>query len=260
MHEFFAEPFDDPGPWTGAPTRLRVEWDLTSARFLRDGVVVTAVDWSDRGLFFGPAEPRFMLGSPRNDGEWSAMPLHVRFSDLRIEGELGSVSSCTQPDAGIAVDASTVDAPMPADAGVEGGEICATQGLALADATAASWETGVFPDDMDLHVEGDGSAPLAIVYMRFLPPNNPVSSAWLRLRVAETQSAGGMSGRVCLAEGDWNENTLTWSNRPHTTDRCVGTSRQVTHGEWVAWDVSELVEPSSTLNFALVSTDEDGVH
>src|SRR5262245_10319212 len=137
---FFEEPFADPGPWTGAPVRIRIEWGGGHARLLRDGAEVVGVDWTDTGLEFGPSDLHMMIGSPRNDGGLSAMPIGAVFSDLVVDGTMGPLSTCgtaPMPDAG-----------MPFDAGP-----CDTAGLAAADGTAASWETGVYPDASDLNVE-----------------------------------------------------------------------------------------------------------
>nr|MDQ3037241.1 hypothetical protein [Myxococcota bacterium] len=105
---FFEEPFANPGAWTGAPVRLRVEWGGGHSRLLRDGVEVVGVDWSASGIAFGPHDLHMMIGSPRNDGGLAAMPIGAVFSDLVIDGELGPISTCpgeTTPDAGVPTDA-----------------------------------------------------------------------------------------------------------------------------------------------------------
>src|SRR6185369_12907275 len=91
---FFEEPFADPGPWTGDPVRIRVEWGGGQTRLLRDGAEVVGVDWSGSGLDFGPSELHMMLGSPRNDGGLSAMPLGATFADLVVDGVEGPLATC----------------------------------------------------------------------------------------------------------------------------------------------------------------------
>lgn len=245
---FFEEPFADPGPWTGAPVRIRVEWGGGHSRLLRDGVEVVGVDWSGSGLEFGPSELHMMIGSPRNDGGLSAMPLGALFSDLVVDGEMGPLATCpgtTTPDAG----------PV-ADAGM-----CSTAGVAIADATAASWETGVFPDASDLNVEGDGSNPAAVVYLRFPPVAGPVTHATLTMSTSSVAGADGGSGEVCRVDGGtWDESTLTWSARPTVSSACSGGAHAVGAAETVTWDVTSLVTAGGEVSLAIVSTDSNGAH
>lgn len=248
---FFEEPFADPGPWTGAPVRIRITWNETSAQLYRDGALVTDVDWSGSGLTFGPLDPHFMLGSPRNDGGLAAMPIGATFSDLVVDGEMGALATCPGGvDAGGPVDVG----PLP-DAGSCGGAT-----LAIADQTAASWEPGVFPDPSDLNIEGDGAAPQAIAYVRFPAVAGPVSSATLSIDVSTVASAGGGSGVVCRVEGSWDEASLTWASRPTPSTTCVGAARPVAAGETVTFDVGSLITPGTAVSLAIVSTDTDGTH
>lgn len=242
---FFAEPFDDPGPWTGDPVRVRVEWGGGTTRLLRDGVEVVGIDWSGAGVGFGPDTLHLMIGSPRNDGGLSSMPMGARFSDLVVDGDPGPLATCAT---------AMVDAGMPAqDAGVCGA-------IATADGTAASWEAGVYPDANDLNVEGDGASPSGIVYLRFAPVGGVATSATLRMHVATTPSAGGGSGQVCRVDGTFDEATLTWANRPAVSATCVGPARSVAAGEEVTWDVTSLIAGPGAPVLAIVSTDPDGAH
>lgn len=244
---FFAEPFDDPGAWTGAAVRLRLEWGGGHTRLLRDGVEVVGVDWSSSGFSFGPSELHMMLGSPRNDGGLSAMPIGATFSDLVVDGSMGPLATCpgtSIPDAG----------PLP-DAGVCPGD------AVTADATAASWETGVFPDVTDLNVEGSPGVPSGVVYLRFPPVAGPVSHATLTMHTSTVASAGGGSGEVCRVDAaTWSESTLTWATRPAVSTTCSGGAHTVGAGETVTWDVTALVAPGGPIDLAIVSVDDDGAH
>jgi hypothetical protein len=245
---FFEEPFDDPGPWTGAPVRIRIEWGDGRARLLRDGVEVVGVDWSGTGLVFGPQELHMMLGSPRNDGSFAAMPIGAVFSDLVVDGMIGPLATCGGPE--------MPDAGPPIDAGP-----CDTAGVASADGTAASWAVGVYPDATDLNVEGDGSAPTAIVYLRFPPPGGTPTSATLTLHTSSIGSAAGGSGRICRVDGGaWDEATLTWSTRPTVSTVCAGSARRVSPSSPVTWDVTSLLTGTGEQTLAIVSTDADGAH
>jgi len=247
---FFEEPFGSRLEWTGAPVRIRVEWGAGRARLLRDGAEIVSVDYT--GFVFGPSEMHMMIGSPRNDGGLSAMPMGATFSDLVVDGIMGSVAICPgMSDAGPAPDAG----PLP-DAGA-----CGTTVAATADATAASFTSGVFPDPTDLNVEGDGTAPQAVVYVRFPPVTGPVSRATLTLDTSSGASSGGGSGQVCRVEaGAWDEATLTWATRPTVGMVCSGGARTVSPSSSVTWDVTSLVAPGGDVELAIVSTDADGAH
>jgi hypothetical protein len=255
---FFEEPFASTPPWTGAATRLRVEWGDGHARLLRDGVEVTSVDWTASGLTFGPSELHMMIGSPRNDGGLSAMPIGAVFSDLVVDGLLGDVATCPG-----SVDAGTLDGGV-FDGGVLDGGVCGGAIAAVADGTAAMWETGVFPDATDLNVEGDGTSSSGVAYLRFVVPRGEVRSATLTLNTATTASAGGSSGRICRVEGSWDEASLTWTTRPTVSTTCAGAPRTVGMGEAVSWDVTPLLSSLGSsggeVSLAVVSTDGDGVH
>ncbi|MBN8614222.1 MAG: DNRLRE domain-containing protein [Deltaproteobacteria bacterium] len=243
---FFEEPFAGAEAWTGAPRRLRIEWGDGRSRLLRDGIEIVSVDYD--GFVFAPSVLHFMLGSPRNDGGLSAMPIGATFSDLVIEGVEGATATCPTtelPDAG----------PV-ADAGM-----CSDLVVATADGTAASFEPGVFPDANDLNVEGDGTGPQAVVYVRFPPVAGPVARATLTMTTSTVPSAGGGSGIVCeVTSGSWDEASLTWATRPTVGSRCSGEPRAVGPDTIVRWDVTPLVAPGGDVELAIVSNDVDGAH
>ncbi len=243
---FFAEPFHDPGAWTGDPVRIRIEWGDGRTRLLRDGSEVVRVNWADSGLRFGPSDLHLMLGSPRNDTGLSAMPIGAVFSDLVVDGTMGALATCPggAPDAG-----------PPPDAGA-----CDPSRLAVADATAASWQPSVFPDPNDLNVEGDGTSPPGIVYLRFPPAGGAVTRATLRMRAASISSARGGSGQICRVDGTFDEATLTWSTRPTVSTTCSGGAHMIDAGDEVTWDVTSVVPASGDIVLAVVSTDGDGAH
>ncbi len=245
---FFEEPFEGVPEWTGAPVRIRIEWGGGVTRMLRDGVEVVSVDWGESGLSFAPSDLHAMIGSPRNDGGLSAMPIGARFSDLVIDGTEGPLATC--PGSAM-TDAGTMP---PVDAGT-----CAGQGP-LADATAASWESGVYPDASDLNVEGDGASPTAVVYLRFPSVSGAVSRATLTLHAADGGSAGGGSGEICRVDSTFDEASLTWSSRPTVTTACTGGARPIAASETIVFDVTSLVRPSGDVVLAVVSRDADGAH
>lgn len=246
---FFEEPFENPAaPWTGAAVRVRIEWGGGLTRMFIDGAELLSIDWSDSGIAFGPEQLHMMIGSPRNDGGLSSMPMGAVFSDLVVDGTEGPLATCgamPAPDAGV-----------PGDAGG-----CDAGGLAIADATAASWETGVFPDPSDLSVEGDGAAPSAIAYLRFPSIARAARRATLTLHTTSSGSAAGGSGVVCRVDGGvWDEATLTWATRPAVSAACTGGARRVGPSEEVSWDVTPLLTASGEPSLAIVSTEGDGAH
>jgi len=52
---------------------------------------------------------------------------------------------------------------------------------------------------------------LAYLKFRIDVPGKPVS---IRLRLADAGNPSGDAGRICLVEGPWSEDTITYSNRP----------------------------------------------
>ncbi len=243
---FFEEPFANPGPWTGDPVRIRVEWGGGQARLLRDGAEVVAVDWSSSGLEFGPSDLHMMIGSPRNDGGLAAMPIGATFSDLVVDGTQGALAMCP----------GGIDAGMPMDAGT-----CSSAGAAIADSTAAIWEPGPFPDPSDLNVEGDASGPTALAYLRFPAATGVVTHATLTMHTSSSGSAAGGSGQVCAVTGaSWDESTLTWTNRPAVSATCSGGAHTVAANETVSWDVTSLVAAGGPIDLAIVSANPDGAH
>ena len=128
--------------------------------------------------------------------------------------------------------------------------------------TGASWEGGVYSVPTDLNAEADGAGtPTGVVYLKFPPVGGVPGKALLRLHTATDASAAGGSGQVCRVDDDsWNENTLTWANRPTVSASCVGPERDVEPDNEVLWDVTSLVAPAGNVNLAVVSHSSNGVH
>lgn len=84
--------------WDGSPTRLRIEWKSNVARFYRDAVEVTVIDYSGSGLPYGPFEPHFVIGAPRSqDVQDAGMPVGAVISDVFVEGVEGPIQTCAGP-------------------------------------------------------------------------------------------------------------------------------------------------------------------
>jgi hypothetical protein len=88
---FLEAPIGGDATWDGTPQTLRIEWENGKARYLRNGMLVHAVDWSATGLAWGPALLHVSLGAPTNGAlAYAAMPLGATLSDLSITGTIGA--------------------------------------------------------------------------------------------------------------------------------------------------------------------------
>jgi MYXO-CTERM domain-containing protein len=241
--------------WDGATAyRMTLEWGGGTMKFSRDGVELGSVGYPGD---YAPQPLRIRIGSPRHDGVYpgvAMMPIGLTFKDVLVTGTPGTmtpVCGSTTPDSGVpSVDAGGTDAGPSS-----------SSYTVLADVTAASWETGVFPDANDLNVEGDGTGPLAVVYLRFPATDGVITNARLRVRASADPSAAGGSGIICPVSDDtWDENTMTWASRPAVGTSCAGTLLSVDPDTELEWDITSLVVSGQIVNLAIVSTDTNGAH
>lgn len=241
--------------WDGTKAyRMAIEWGNGKMSFSRDDVVLGSLSYPS---VYAPKPLRVRIGSPRHDGIYpgvAMMPKGLTFRDVLVTGTPGTMTpicGATVPDAG------APDASLPPDAG--GG---ATEHAVLADVTAASWETGVFPDVNDLNVEADASDnPTSVVYLRFPALSGVVEKATLLVRSSPAGEAAGGSGVICaVADDTWNEATMTWATRPAVGTSCAGTTKSIDSDMEVGWDVTSLVKAGANVNLAIVSKDSNGAH
>ncbi len=237
--------------------RMIMSWEPGKIGFMRDGEALGSLAF--KGTY--AAKPlRVRFGSPRHDGVYPGaafMPKGLVFKDVKITGTAGTMTPvCGSSTTDAGPDATTSDAVV--DSGSASIEVAALQ-----DVTGASFETGVFSDPKDLNPEGDGKSSRAVAYLKFPPVTGVPTRVVLRLRTHGFPSATGGSGVVCLVDDDsWSESTLTWATRPPISTTCVGVPRTVDPDVDVDWDVTPLFAKASSANrnFAIVSTDADGVH
>jgi hypothetical protein len=95
---FFEEPFGGTGDWDGTPQRIRIEWGQGVTRYLRNGAEVLAIDWSQSGLSFGPAELHISLGTSRPTATDAQMPVGAVLADLVVDGVEGELEICPGGD------------------------------------------------------------------------------------------------------------------------------------------------------------------
>jgi hypothetical protein len=232
-----------------ASYRMALEWGGGTMSFYRDGNLLGSVQYPDT---YAPQPLTVRLGSPRHDNVYPGaafMPIGITIKDVKITGTAGTRTMvCGAPPP---------PPPPPADAGTPLPPNTLTP---LADVTAASWLPGVFDDPTDLNVEGDGSAPTGVVYLRFPGFSGTVTRAVLRLHTQTYASAAGSSGVLCaVADSTWSETAMTWVTRP-PAGLCTGAPISVTPDHDFDFDVTPLFAAGPVGSIALVSTDSDGAH
>lgn len=251
--------------WDGAKAyRMALEWGGGKFTFYRDNVSLGSVNYPGT---YAPKPLRVRIGSPRHDGVYpglALMPKGLVFKDVLVTGTPGTMTPvCGSTGSGGSGGSggSSGTGGGPADSGSPDAGSHTDEYTVLADVTAASWESGVFPDVNDLNPEGDGASPLAVAYLRFPAVTGNVSLAVLRLRTATSGSAAGGSGVICPVSDDtWTETAMTWATRPAVGANCVGTPSSVDPDMNVEWDVTSLVQAGKNVNLAVVSLDQNGVH
>lgn len=225
--------------WDGLPHTWRITWDLAELVLYRDGAELIRSDVTGMDL-----RVRY-LWLPLQDwgGDYGA-PIGATYSNLSLDAyepapEEDPVDTGELPDDG---DASTY---TPID-----------------DVTAASWESGVYPDVEDLSVEGDGANPTAVTYLRFdlSGVSGTVRSASLRVHAHNDDSAEGDGGTAyAVGETAWSEETLVWGARP-ALGAAVGTYPAVHPGDVLDIDVTGGVHAGGMVTLALATTGSDGTH
>lgn len=74
---------------------MRVDWDGSVARLLRNDAVVVEIEYGSSGLQFGPQALFASLGTSRPlEVGTAGMPVGATFSDVVIEGITGSEATC----------------------------------------------------------------------------------------------------------------------------------------------------------------------
>jgi hypothetical protein len=112
----------------------------------------------------------------------------------------------------------------------------------------------------DAYLRADGgSDPAVESYLRFAVAGlaGPVTQATLRVYAASPTADGPA---VYPAGDDWSESGLTWANRPARTGPAAADVAAVLTGEWVEYDVTELIRGNGTYTLSLASDNVDGVN
>jgi hypothetical protein len=138
----------------------------------------------------------------------------------------------------------------------------ATPAGAEALTVAATADATTFAQDPNVHqgsaaaIEIDGS-PEKEAFLRFTVPAlpGPVARATLRLFAVD---GSGNGPEVYRSATDWDEATLSWSQRPARDGALVADVGSVHAGAWTTWDVTAAVTGAGPLALALVPDSTDG--
>ena len=131
--------------------------------------------------------------------------------------------------------------------------------FAEADARVRQSEpTTNFGDGSTLRADGASDAGIES-FIRFTVANvsGPIQSARLRLFVTDNGTQDGPA--VYLTSNTWNENEITWDNRPAPTSSAADNKGRLGTNNWVEYDVTALVTSGGTFSFVLIADSSDGV-
>jgi hypothetical protein len=223
-----------PGADPAAPRRLTdLRWSrpaeaagVTAYEVLRDGSVVhrTAgleTTWRDTDVGAG-ATHTYGIRAARDDGTASAP---------------GAAVVVTIPAAG---DGTTTVAVVAADARV-----------------AQASPDRNFGSSPVLRADG-GDGPRVMTYFRgaVRALEGRVERAVLRVAATSPTADGPV---LYAAEPRWDEEAITWSDRPPRGDPVGGGRSPVAAGDWIEFDVTPLVTGKGAYGFVLATTSSDGV-
>jgi hypothetical protein len=113
-------------------------------------------------------------------------------------------------------------------------------------------------DGSTLHADGAGD-PSIESFIRFTVNDvqGPIQDARLRLYVTDNGTENGPA--VHATDNTWEEDGITWNNRPVPTSNIVDNKEQLGSNGWVEYDVTALVTGNGTFSFVLVADSTDGV-
>ena len=115
-----------------------------------------------------------------------------------------------------------------------------------------------FGDGTTLRADGASDSGIES-FLRFTVTDvsEPIESASLRLYVTDNGTQDGPA--VYLTSNSWDENSITWDNRPAPTGSAADNKGRLSTNNWVDYDVTSLVTASGTFSFVLVADSSDGV-
>jgi acid phosphatase len=126
-----------------------------------------------------------------------------------------------------------VSAPLP---GAQATAVAAADSYVASNAAGTNYGTAATVQ------QNAASTATAVSYLRFPAPAGPVAKATLRLF---SRSSGVTPSKVFSTSASWDEQTLTWANRPALGAQ-AGTTGTLTAGQWTQADVTAAVQAGAT--------------
>ena len=115
-----------------------------------------------------------------------------------------------------------------------------------------------FGDGTTLRADGASDAGIeSFIRFTVTEASVPIQSARLRLYVTDNGTQDGPA--VYLTSNAWEENAITWENRPSPTSSAADNKDSLGTNSWAEYDVTSLVTGSGTFSFVLVADSSDGV-
>ena len=159
------------------------------------------------------------------------------------------------------MDSTTATVASPSETATSGASAPSDPIFITAEADARvsqSEPTTNFGDGSTLRSDGAGDSEYES-FLRFTVPGEagPVQSA--RLRVYVTNNGTDNGPAVYTTDNAWEENSITWDNRPGRTSDALDNKDSLGTNSWVEYDVTLSVTGSGTFSFVLVADSSDGV-
>ena len=115
-----------------------------------------------------------------------------------------------------------------------------------------------FGDGTTLRADGASDSGIeSFIRFTVTDTSGPIQSAKLRLYVTDNGTQDGPA--VYLTSNSWDENSITWENRPAPTSSAADNKDRLGTNNWVEYDVTSLVTGSGTFSFVLIADSSDGV-
>ena len=88
--------------------------------------------------------------------------------------------------------------------------------------------------------------------------SSSINNVILRLYTIDSSSSGGDFVEITVTSGNWDEDTVTWSNAPTGNGISLGSLGSVIAGNWYELDVTPLVSGNGPVSIRISSSSENG--
>ncbi len=228
--------------WDGGAHLWSIDWDPTVAVLAVDGVPLITLDLTGMDTRMGHL--------------W--LPLHDWTADY------SGVAGTLYRDLILAADPAEEIPDVPGGDTTITGNVLTT--VAVDDTCGIGGDFGntVLGAEPEMTVSGDDAGGnLEVTYLRFLVAGTEgnVTSAKVRLHTPNDPSSEGGGGTIYMVtDTGWNEETLTWNNRPPTSGGPLSSLGTVAPDSVYELDVTSAVPGDGAWSFAIVSTDPNSSH